>query len=287
MKLSRRSLTTIAVIIAVASAAGCGLLYRDGGEHRSSSAAREPTAASNPRHSGGGHGVLTGITVTVDPGHNGGNARAPRVINRLVDAGTLRKPCDTTGTATKGGYSEHAFTFDLAVRLRRDLAEQGARVVLTRNNDHGVGPCITTRAAIGNRANSTVAISLHADGNNRPGARGFDVIYPRSIRGLTQGIAGRSLRLARAIRASLVAAVAATGLTPSNYLAGVEPGLSERSDLGGLNLSHVPKVFVELGNMRNSADARLLESPHRRTAMAQALTNGIDAFVTSSGSRHR
>ena len=32
-------------------------------------------------------------------------------------------------------------------------------------------------------------------------------------------------------------------------------GLSERSDLGGLNLSDVPKVFIETGNMRSATDA--------------------------------
>jgi N-acetylmuramoyl-L-alanine amidase len=35
-------------------------------------------------------------------------------------------------------------------------------------------------------------------------------------------------------------------------------GLISRSDLGGLNLSHVPKVFIECGNMRNATDEAML-----------------------------
>src|SRR4029077_20556910 len=54
---------------------------------------------------------LAGKTVAVDPGHNGGNFAHPRAIGGLVDAATLRKPCDTTGTATANGYTEAEYTF--------------------------------------------------------------------------------------------------------------------------------------------------------------------------------
>jgi N-acetylmuramoyl-L-alanine amidase len=56
-------------------------------------------------------------------------------------------------------------------------------------------------------------------------------------------------------------------------------GLSERSDLGGLNLSDVPKVFIETGNMRNATDAALLESPAFRQRAARALALGLAAFL--------
>src|SRR5919198_5705902 len=93
---------------------------------------------------------LAGKTIVIDPGHNGGNYAHPREIDRLVDAGTLRKPCDTTGTATASGYTEAAYNFDVAMRLRAILRRAGARVALTRTTNSGVGPCITRRAEIGN-----------------------------------------------------------------------------------------------------------------------------------------
>ena len=49
---------------------------------------------------------LAGKTIVIDPGHDGGNYAHPREINRLVDAGTLLKPCDTTGAETVSGYTE-------------------------------------------------------------------------------------------------------------------------------------------------------------------------------------
>ncbi len=216
---------------------------------------------------------LAGATIAVDPGHNGRDWAHPAEINKLVNAGTLWKACDTTGTATADGYAEPAYTFDVAKRLARRLRAAGASVVLTRTSNAGWGPCITERAAIGNRARADAAISIHADGGPATG-RGFHVIYPPSIRGLTDDIAKPSRCYALQMRAAYRAG---TGLPYATYLGGT--GLSVRSDLGGLNLSNVPKVFVETGNMRNATDARLLESSAFRERIARALAAGIARFL--------
>jgi N-acetylmuramoyl-L-alanine amidase len=216
---------------------------------------------------------LRGKTVVVDPGHDGGNGAHPEIINRQVNAGTLWKACDTVGTQTASGYTEAAYTFDVALRLRAILRSEGARVVLTRHSNRGVGPCITERAAIGNRAHADVAISIHADGGPADG-RGFHVIYPPSIRGLTDDIAAASHRLALDVRAAYRAG---TGLPYATYLGST--GLSVRSDLGGLNLSDVPKVFVETANMRNVTDAALLVKASFRERIARALARGLAAFL--------
>ena len=191
-----------------------------------------------------------------------------------MDAGTLRKACDTTGTTTASGYAEPAFTFDVALRLRRILRAAGARIVLTRSSNAGWGPCITERAAVGNRAHADAAVSIHADGGP-PSGRGFHVIYPPPIRGLTDDIAGPSRCFALAMRRAYAAG---TGLPRATYLGA--SGLSVRSDLGGLNLSDAPKVFVETGNMRNRADARLLESPRFRERIARGIAAGVSAFLS-------
>jgi N-acetylmuramoyl-L-alanine amidase len=191
-----------------------------------------------------------------------------------VDAGTLRKACDTTGTATASGYREPAFTWDVARRLERILRRAGAKVVLTRRSNSGWGPCITERAAIGNRARADAAVSIHADGGP-PSGRGFHVIYPPSIRGLTDDIAKPSRCLALAMRRAYRGG---TGLPYATYLGG--SGLSVRSDLGGLNLSDVPKVFVETGNMRHRADAALLQSPAFRERIARSIAAGLTRFLS-------
>jgi N-acetylmuramoyl-L-alanine amidase len=224
-----------------------------------------PTTAGRP---------LAGTVVVIDPGHNGGNWADPAAINRLVNVITESKPCDTTGTQTDAGYTEHAFTFNVATRLARLLRAEGATVILTRANDHGVGPCITQRAAIGNKAHANAAISIHADGGP-PGGSGFDIIEPGLVPDYTNGIVAPSHRLALAIRGAYHRI---TGEPYANYV-GVR-ALDVRTDLGGLNLSTVPKVFIECGNMRNAADAAKLSSAAFRQRIAVALAAGFTAFLT-------
>ena len=221
----------------------------------------------------GDAGALAGSTIAIDPGHNGGNAANAARISRLVNAGTLRKACDTVGAATRSGYTEAAHNLDVALRLQRILRASRARVVLTRRTNRGWGPCITTRAAIGNRAHADAAVSIHADGGFSTG-RGFHVIYPASIRGLTDDIAADSHRLALAVRKAYART---TGMPYADYTA--REGLAARRDLGGLNLSDVPKVFLEAGNMRNATDGRLLSSARFRQLEARALAEALADFL--------
>jgi N-acetylmuramoyl-L-alanine amidase len=224
---------------------------------------------------GAGGGSLDGRTIAIDPGHNGDNRNHPERINRQVDAGGgVRKACDTTGAQTDDGrLTESRLNFDVATRLRKRLESRGARVVMTRTNDRGVGPCITQRAKIGNDARADVAISVHADGGP-PGGRGFHVIYPKPIRGLNEAIVGPS----RAFALDLRAALRRAGVRDANYIG--RRGLSQRGDLGGLNLSKVPKVFVEMGNMRNASDARRFKRASYRARLADALAKGIGEHLS-------
>jgi len=231
----------------------------------------KPPPSPSPHLAAGASG-LAGRTVVIDPGHNGQNRAHTAEINRLVDIGNGTKACDTTGTATRDGYSEAAYNFDVAQRLASLLTGAGARVVLTRSDNNGWGPCINERAAIGNDAHADVAISIHADGSTV--GRGFHVISPVSLPGLTDAIAAPSERLAVDIRDAYAAG---TGVPYSTYIG--RAGLDQRSDLGGLNLSRVPKVFIETGNMDNASDAALLEDPGFRQRAAASLLAGLQAYL--------
>ena len=218
--------------------------------------------------------LLAGETVVIDPGHNGANGAHPAEINRQVAiGGGETKACDTTGTATAGGYSESSYNLAVARSVARILRAEGATVILTRRNNRGVGPCIDERARIGNRAGADAAVSIHADGGP-PGGRGFHVIYPTRIEGLTDDIFAPSRRLARVLRGAYEER---TGLPRSTYVGG--SGIVQRSDLGGLRLSDVPKVFIETGNMRNAADAAILESRRGRRRIAHGIADGVRRFL--------
>ncbi|WEH42095.1 N-acetylmuramoyl-L-alanine amidase [Streptomyces sp. AM 2-1-1] len=222
-------------------------------------------------------GPLSGRTVVIDPGHNPHNHEHTREIARQVDIGTGHKECDTTGTSTDSGYAEARFTLDVAHRMRDLLKSEGAEVVLTYDDDRAYGPCVDERARIGNAAKADAVVSVHADGSAE-GNRGFHVILPAPVRdgaADTSRIVGPSRELGTRIAGKFVAS---TGSAASNYIGG-GTGLDVRDDLGGLNMSTVPKVFVECGNMRDPKDAALLTDAHWRQRAAEGISDGITAFL--------
>lgn len=219
---------------------------------------------------------LAGKVVVIDPGHQLGNHNFPRQINRLVPAGGFRKACNTTGTATNGGYPEATFAFRVARLLQGRLEALGATVRLTRttNRQDRWGPCVSDRGRAGNRTGVDAKISIHGDGSYTAGARGFHVIAPTDRRPWTHDIYRTSKQLAVDARAAL----RSRGLRVANYIAGGD-GLDFRSDLATLNLSDVPTVMVECGNMRNPADARRMTSPRGQATYAAALVAGVRRFL--------
>lgn len=209
--------------------------------------------------------------VVLDPGHNGGNAAHPAEINRPVPDGRGgTKPCNTTGTATNAGYAEHAFTFDVARRTEKLLEAAGVRVVLTRSDDSGVGPCVDVRGTAGQRADAAAMVSIHADGA-APSGSGFHVAL--SAPPLNPVQAGQAHVLGTALRDALRGA----GFHDSTYLG--QQGISLRPDLAGLNLATRPTALVECANMRNSAEAAVVSSADGRQRYAAALADGILAFL--------
>jgi N-acetylmuramoyl-L-alanine amidase len=114
--------------------------------------------------------------VVLDPGHNGGNAGALRRSTARFPTVAGNQGVQTTGTSTDAGYAEHAFTFDVAQRVAQRLTARGVHVVLTRTDDHGVGPCVDERGRAGDQAGADAVVSIHADGAAASG-KGFHVAY--------------------------------------------------------------------------------------------------------------
>ncbi len=207
----------------------------------------------------------------LDPGHNGGNSTHLAAVNRQVPDGRgSTKPCNSTGTETDAGYPEHAFTYDVALRTRRALEAAGVRVVLTRTDDTGVGPCVDVRGTIGQRVGAAAVVSIHADGAAAAGS-GFHVAL--SSPPLNPVQAGQAHVLGTALRNALRAG----GFHDSTYIG--SQGISLRPDLAGLNLAARPTALVECANMRNPAEAKVVSSAEGRQRYATALANGILAFL--------
>lgn len=276
--------------VAVLASSGCGLAGSAGSAAGSSSVspAGKPAVTSLPgpdvspsaivsaspsESPSPAPGPLAGKIIGIDPGHNGGNFDDPGYIDALIWNGREEETCDTTGTETDSGYTEAQFNFNVASYLRADLIADGATVVMTRTSNDGVGPCVTTRAAIINRAHANVAIDIHADGGPASG-RGFAVLEPVAD-GPNDAVIALSEQFGYDVRAAMLRY---TSMPESDYDG--QNGIDFRDDLAGLNLTTVPKILIECGNMRNATDAALLVQPSFQRELARAFTAAIVQFLT-------
>lgn len=230
------------------------------------------TAASAAPASQAARKPLAGKVIGIDPGHNGRNYTDPAFLDHQVWNGRKWENCDTTGTQTNGGYSEARFNWLVAIDLAAILRKDGAKVVLTRKNNRGIGPCVNTRARILDRAHASVSIDIHADGGPQ-GGRGFTVLEPVAD-GPNDKVIKSSDRFGRDVHRAFLRY---TPMKVSDYYG--HDGYIARDDLAGLNLTTMPKVLIECGNMRNGADARLLTSARVQRKIARALSIAIIRFL--------
>ncbi len=250
----------LAALLSLCPAAGCGDL--DGFEQPA-----PPVRTAQP---------LAGKVIVLDAGHQLGNHNFPAQINQPVPAGGFSKPCNTTGTSTSGGYPEATFAWNVTTKLKAKLEKAGATVVLTRtsNREDRWGPCVDYRGRKGNKRHADLKISIHGDGSLSSGAHGFHVIYPPDRAPWTDDIYEPSKRLAGVTKDALLK----KGFSVANYIAGGD-GLDERSDLGTLNLSDVPVVMLEAGNMRDSGDAAVMTSATGQERYARALALAVRTYL--------
>ncbi len=217
---------------------------------------------------------LAGIVIALDPGHQLGNSHHLAQINRLVVGGRgMRKPCNTTGTATNGGYPEATMTWQVVSQMRQKLRALGATVRLTRttNSTADWGPCVDARGRFGAKVHANLLVSVHGDGAASSG-HGFFTIAPSRSLMFHPRVQARSVRLAKALRTGMLG----KGFVTSTYVRG---GYYTRTDLATLNLSAVPVAMIELGNMRNAGDAHTMTTAAGRSRYAAGLVAGIRRYL--------
>jgi N-acetylmuramoyl-L-alanine amidase len=280
---ARQGLILVITVIGLVTSA-CGVGVVSGRQHTTALAAATSGAGASPSVTSPSQAAVSGIRqskhpkplagkiIGIDPGHNGHNHLDPAFIDHQIWNGREWEDCDTTGTETDSGYTEARYNWNVAMYLTRDLRRDGAKVVLTRHSNVGVGPCVNRRSEIINHAHANVAIDIHADGGP-PTGRGFAILEPVAD-GPNDHVIKSSERFGYYVRSAFLKY---TPMPTSTY-DGVH-GIKFRDDLAGLNLTRVPKVLVECGNMRNATDARLLTSSRFQQEVARALTAAIIHFL--------
>ncbi len=203
--------------------------------------------------------------------------------------------------ATGKDVGEAELVLDVALRLEKLLQKiPGIEVVLTRRTDDFVP--LQERTAIANREGADLFLSIHANANDSPYARGVETYFLNFANNLgAAGVAARENAAsgqAMAALPDLVKMIALNNkLDESRELATmVQHAMVER--LRGVNKSlkdlgvkqapfavligaAMPSVLTEVSFITNTQEAKQLRSSPYRQRIAEALANAVRKYQTS------
>ena len=217
-------------------------------------------------------------TVVIDPGHGG------------QDAGTSHY-----------NLKEKSLVLDIARRLRARLQEAGLRVVMTRESDRFIP--LSQRPAIANRLGADLFVSVHVNANHNRRVAGAEVYYPRlsdiaadapwppdveasevAIPSTTvkdtlwDMLLGRTRDESRELASRICRSIRSDIHAPCR--------VAKPARFVVLREAWMPAVLVEVGYVTNQEEARRLGSADYREAAAEAISDGIEAYIRALGTQH-
>jgi N-acetylmuramoyl-L-alanine amidase len=208
------------------------------------------------------HGVVrvpSALTEQIRPHLRTGLPEQPTVPRKtkevvVIDAGHGgRDP----GTSSATGIEEKSINLRVAAKVARLLEQRGLTVVMTRWQDEYIEK--EERAAIANRRKADLFVSIHSDSAPSSSAQGFTIYVARAA-------SAKSYQAAHAINQ----AMEKTGMN--------NRGIRE-ADYVVLVKTDGAAVLVELGYLSNAQDTARLADDRFRDRLAQAIADGIQAFL--------
>lgn len=161
------------------------------------------------------------------------------------------------GTISPTGIQEKTINLRVAAKIARLLEQRGIGVVMTRWQDQFIE--LEDRAAVGNQRNADLFVSIHADSAPSSSAQGFTVYV--------------------ATAASTEAYQAARAIDQAMERTGMDNRGIREEDYRVLVKTNGPAVLIELGYLSNAQDAARLADDSFRDRLAQAIADGIQAFL--------
>lgn len=203
--------------------------------------------------------------VVIDPGHGGNDS----------------------GAQGPEGTKEKTVTLNVA-RLIADQLETRCRVVLTRSDDYRLD--ITERTAVANQSRADIFISLHTGASFSRSVSGSTAYYhrqftesaltaepkaPKSLTDSSQPLSWDQIQTKYRITSERLAQLIQNGLndvrqTPDTKIQGAPLLVLEGADM--------PAVAIEIGNLSNPNEEKMLRDPEFLAGVARAVAKGVDTF---------
>lgn len=200
-------------------------------------------------------GVLNGLTVGIDPGHQQTPNLETEAVGPSDDAQVVKMPA---GSVAENGAQEYEINLQTALILRDRLESLGAKVVLTRESND-VNLSNQERAARLKQADCDLVLQLHCDGDRNASRTG---IYMTTKEG-----DDKSSQAALALQRAMGDAFGAKQLR--NLTA---------KDQAFLNWSEAPAMLVHMGFLSNGNDAERLTATDQQKRLAEAMAQGIETW---------
>lgn len=194
-----------------------------------------------------GNGRLAGKVVVVDPGHGG------------HDAGTQY-----------GGINEKDLTLSIGKLLSKELASQGATVIMTRKTDVFIP--LNERPAIANRNGADFFVSVHIN----------------SVTGNTSASGTITFYHAKDPICQLMADCIQREIVKVNGIGGMGVWSDQRiynSGFAVLRGAKMPAVLVECGFLTNKKDRGRMITDDFQQDVASAIVKGLKAYLGDEGKK--
>jgi N-acetylmuramoyl-L-alanine amidase len=189
-------------------------------------------------------GTLRGKVIVVDPGHGGSNPGAVANNSREADNNLA-----------------------VSLKLRDQLVQAGAKVIMTRETDRTVakegsslGQELQARVDLAESNQADLFVSIHSNSNPQSSIAGAMTFYPN----------GKSPKLATNVQNALINATGAVdkGTSPETFYV--------------LRNTSMPSILVEMGFVTNAQEAAKLNNDSYRTNISKGIFNGIVNYFSNS-----
>lgn len=192
-------------------------------------------------------GPLSGMIITLDPGHG---------------TAAEGKPADPGAESASLGIWERDVNLDIALKLKRLLEASGATIWMTHTGYTSLD--LNGRAALANRNGSHAFISIHTNSSENPALSGHSVYFYAPA-------ASERLSSQRGVRQALAKAVQ-NSLTA--YCGRADLGIKE-GNFAVLRETNCPSILIETAFLSNAQEELLLAQGAFRQKLAEAIADGI------------
>jgi N-acetylmuramoyl-L-alanine amidase len=211
----------------------------------------------------------------------------------IIDAGHGGKD---PGARGRSGLKEKTVVLDIAKRLKKNLEEEGIKVIMTRGRDEFIS--LKERTEIACRSKADLFISVHANSSRNRGVQGVEVYYLRDL-GLTEkrdpnlkdnrrikfrhfNMTNSSSALEGILTDMMESYKQSESRRLSFYLSKKTPSGMRAESRGSksagffvLRNTLIPAILVEVGFLSNSHEEKLLNTGLYRQKVADSIAKGI------------